>query len=178
MWSLWSLPLRNLSWWSCVIGLLGTGWLCALALPWFSPLSSDSADLLLDNWAFLTRAVLGGWLVAWSVRTRGWVRTLPAPYLTAIVFVSILFLPLIVSCALARPSLAVTLHWGLASLGGLALVRSGLRPALAGWLFAALMLLSPMGEERGWHLSVWVLGLILILTGSFSRPSSLHRPTS
>ncbi len=160
------------------MGLLGTGWLCALALPWFSPLSSDSADLLLDNWAFLSRAVLGGWLVAWSVRTRAWARTLPAHHLSAIVLLNTFFLPFLVSCALATPSLAMTLHWGLASLGGLALVRSGLRPALAGWLFAALMLLSPMGEERGWHLSVWVLGLILILAGSFSRQSSLHRPTS
>jgi hypothetical protein len=177
MWILWSLPLRSRSWWGWVLGLLGTGWFCSWALPWFTPLSTESASALRDNWAFLTRAVLGAWLVVWSTKTSGWVRTLSEGYLLCIFLSSIFLLPLAVSAGLAWPSLGATLHWALASLGGLALTRSGLRAALAGWLFAVLVLLSPVGEGDGWHLSGWVLGLILILAGSFWRNPSHQRPT-
>lgn len=178
MWTLWSLPLRSRSWWSLVLGLLGLGWLCALALPWFTPLSSEASSALLDNWAFLMRTALGGWLVVWATRTRAWARTAAEPYLSIIFASSMFVMPLLLSAGLAWPSGAASVHWSIASLGGLALTLSGLRPAVAGWLFAALVLLSPVGEGSDRDLSLWVLGLILILAGSFWRNPSIQRPTS
>lgn len=146
MWTLFWMPLRRASFWWLALGGVVLGYSASWSAPLLTPLGEASGEELLHNWAFVSRAVLGGWLVAYWAETRAWLRARNDSSIISIAILSTLFLPSIYSFSFAAPSASSFYPWAFAVYWILPLRLLRCSPTLSGWGFALLASLYAVGE--------------------------------
>lgn len=181
VWLLFRAPLRAPSLWACALALWLSGYGLAWAVPAFTPLSSESSQRVLRNWAFLSHLALCSWVLYQTLRARSWVRGLSEAHLSTIQLLSVALLPVILLMPLALPDSAAWLRAGQWAALSLPFCWGRAHPARSAWIFFGVASCWPVLFESNPVHRAQAIGIpILLHLGwvAFERRSrsNIHTP--